>query len=108
MNGGDRQSETGVPRHLYAESLDPTQRVDYEQALAMDGLGEEIALLRVRLKAAAGDEKTDIRVMAYFMNTLVRAVAAQYRLSPRARRDLADNVAAVLNSLGDQLLPADR
>ncbi|HET9477018.1 MAG TPA: hypothetical protein VFP63_05990 [Dehalococcoidia bacterium] len=107
MNGGDRPSETGVPRRLYAESFDATQRAEYEQALAMEGLAEEIALLRVRLKAAAGDEKTDIRVLAHFMNALVRAVSAEYRLSPRARKDLADNVAAVLNSLGDQLLPAD-
>ena len=42
------------------------------------------------------------------MNTLVRAVAAQYRLSPRAKKDLADNFAAVFNSLGDHILPADR
>ena len=38
---------------------------------------------------------------------LVRAVATQYRLSPRARKDLADRMAAVLNSVGDQILPAD-
>lgn len=108
MNEGDRPSATGVPRRLYAEYLDPIRQAEYEQALAMEGLAEEIALLRIRLKAAAEDEKTDIRLLAYFMNSLVRAVAAQHRLSPRARKDLADNVAAVLNSLGDQLLPADR
>jgi hypothetical protein len=38
---------------------------------------------------------------------LVRAVATQYRLSPKARKDLADRMAAVLNSIGDQILPAN-
>jgi hypothetical protein len=74
----------------------------------MEGLDAEIALLRVRLKAALADEKTDLRLLVLGVNTLVRAVAAQYRLSPKARKDLADNMSAVLNSLGDQLLPADR
>ncbi len=38
----------------------------------------------------------------------MRAVATQYRLSPKARKDLAERMAAVLNSVGDQILPADR
>jgi len=38
----------------------------------------------------------------------VRAVATHYRLSPKAAKDLAAKVTAALDSLGDQLLPADR
>lgn len=37
----------------------------------------------------------------------MRAVGARYRLSPKSRGDLADNLAATLNSLGDQLLPPE-
>ncbi len=37
----------------------------------------------------------------------VWAVGARYRLSPKSRKDLADNLAATLNSLGDQLLPPE-
>ena len=36
-----------------------------------------------------------------------RAVGARYRLSPKSRKDLAENLAAALNSLGDQLLPPE-
>ena len=39
---------------------------------------------------------------------LTTAVAAQYLLSPRASRDLSDNLAAVLNRFGDLIVPADR
>jgi hypothetical protein len=39
---------------------------------------------------------------------LTRAVAMQYRLSPRASKDLSDNLAAVLNRFGDLIVPADR
>jgi hypothetical protein len=78
------------------------------EAMAIEGLEQEIALLRVRLKAAFEEEKPDLRLLTKVMNTLVRAVATQYRLSPKARQDLADNLSAILNSLGDQLLPADQ
>lgn len=107
MNDGGNPSAAEVRDPIYAESLSPGQRADYDRALALDDLTQEIALLRVRLKAAANDEETDLRLLAYVMNTLVRALVAQYRLSPKARKGLADNITAVLNSLGDQLLPAD-
>lgn len=35
------------------------------------------------------------------------ALLAQEKLSPRLRKDLAENAAARLDSLGDQLLPRE-
>ena len=54
------------------------------------------------------DRPDDYELMLAGISMLVRAVATQYRLSPKARKDLADRMSLVLNSLGDQLLPADR
>jgi hypothetical protein len=51
---------------------------------------------------------TASRAVSRGVETLLKAVSAQYRLSPRSRDDLAGNLAAVLNSFGDQILPADR
>lgn len=71
-----------------------------------NGLDQEIALLRARLMgAAAGPDGVDL--LAEGVQALVRAVAAQYRLSPKARKDLSDSLAAVLNSFGDQILPTE-
>jgi len=71
-----------------------------------EGLEQEIALLRARLGGAAGGAE-GVELLADGVQALVRAVAAQYRLSPRARKELADSLAAVLNSFGDQVLPAE-
>lgn len=101
---GGRQASL---RPFYADSVKAAERLGLQRALTIEGLDEEIAILRVRLTAAAGGHPEDLRPLDHGVQTLVRAVAAQYRLSPKARRDLADNIAAVLNSLGDQLLPAD-
>ena len=76
---------------------------DLEAALA--GLEEEIAILRVRIKEASDEHPQDLRLLTHGINALTKTLAVQYRLSRKARNDLADNLAAALNSLGDQLLP---
>jgi hypothetical protein len=83
------------------------ERLQLSEAADVEGLGDEIAVLRVRLKTALGERPEDLKLLVRGVEILVRAVATQYRLSPKARQDLAENFAAALNSLGDQLLPAD-
>lgn len=93
---------------FYADSLTESERRLLPVAREMEGLEEEIAVLRVKLNTALKDNKKDFALMVAGTGMLVRAVATQYRLSPKARKELADQMSAVLNSLGDQLLPADR
>lgn len=93
-------------RNFYRCSLSHAEQVALPQAAGVEGLEEEIAVLRVRLRTALKERPEDIDLLMRGMAMLVRAVATQYRLSPRARRDLAENFAATLNSLADQLLPA--
>ena len=96
------------PKVFYADSLTESERRLLPAARKMEGLEEEIAVLRVKLNTALKDNEKDFELMAAGVGMLVRAVATQYRLSPKARKELADQMSAVLNSLGDQLLPADR
>jgi len=93
-------------RNFYRHALTESERLDLPEAERMEGLADEITALRVRLKSALKERPQDLKLAAQGIEMLVKAVAAQYRLSPKAKRDLAQNIAAVLNSLGDQLLPA--
>ena len=94
--------------HFYSDSLTEAERERLPAARRVEGLREEIAVLRVKLETALRAHPEDLRLLTHSVQTLVRAVATEYRLSPKARKDLADNFANLLNSLGDQLLPADR
>lgn len=93
---------------FYGASLTEAELEAMPAAREMEGLADEIATLRVRLRTALGERPEDFKLMLDGVGMLVKAVAAEYRLSPKARKDLADNITAVLNSVGDQLLPADR
>ena len=74
----------------------------------MEGLEDEIAMLRVFLRDATNADKRDNKVILRGTEVLMRMVVAQYRLSPRAGKHLADSLAAVLNAMGDHIWPADR
>ncbi len=95
-------------------ALSKAERLELSQAGSVEGLADEIALLRTQLKRAVeasprnAKARKDLKVVTQGIETLLKAVSTQYRLSPRSSRDLAGNLATVLNQLGDQLLPADR
>jgi hypothetical protein len=91
---------------FYGDALTEAEQLLLEEARRMEGLDEEIAVLRVRLRKALDERPEDLRLLTHGIDMLVKAVAAQYRLSPKARRDLAGHLTNLLNSLGDQLLPA--
>jgi hypothetical protein len=95
-------------RNFYRQALDEAELLDLERAQEMEGLDDEIAMMRVRLKRAVEEHPQDVQLLVKGLDILVRAVGARYRLSPKSRRELADNLAATLNSLGAQLLPPER
>jgi hypothetical protein len=101
-------AEPSSKRFFYAGSLSETEQLQLPEAAELEGLDEEIAALRVRLKTALKERPEDYALLVRGVGMLTRAVATQYRLSPRASKDLADNLAAVLNRFGDLIVPADR
>jgi hypothetical protein len=93
-------------KNFYTDALTETERKRLPAAARIEALEDEIAMLRVKLFSAASKPNTDLRLLTHGIDMLVKAVATQYRLSPKARKDLADHIAAVLNSLTEQLMPA--
>jgi len=79
-----------------------------EAARELEGLDEEIAVLRVLLKNELQKLKDDpdrLQFVTKSFDLLVKAVAARYRLSPKARRDLTESLEGVSRELGSQLYP---
>ena len=102
----ERTSDPGLSvGNLYGPSLTEAEREALEAAQQVEGLTDEIAMLRVKLMTAIQEDPENLKLLEAGISTLVRAVSAQYRLSPKAKGELADSITAVLNNLGDQLLP---
>ena len=93
------------PRQFYEEVLNEAERLELERARELEGLDDEIALLRLRLRKALAEHPEDMQLMLKGVDMLVKAVSARYRLSKEARGDLADSLVGVLKGIGGQLYP---
>ena len=93
---------------FYHDGLSKAERVDLERAAEVENLDEEIAVLRVRLKTALKERPEDYALLVGGIGMLTRAVATQYRLSPRASKDLADSLGDLLGRFGDLVAPSEQ
>jgi hypothetical protein len=88
---------------FYDEALSAAERLRLPRARQIEGLDEEIALLRPRLLRHASENPDRFETLLRGLRLLVQAVAVKYRLSPKAADDLSKSIAGVLESVGKTL-----
>ncbi len=93
------------PVTFYRGALSRAERVRLSEAGEVEGLDQEIALLRLKLSQLLEQDPAKVDLLFKGVNLLVRTVATRYRPSPQSRDDLSESVAAVLKDIGNQLLP---
>jgi hypothetical protein len=105
MTANDSKRRPSNLRRFYENALSEAERLKLQDALDIEGLDEEVALLRLWLRKAIEEHPEDLQLMTKGVELLVRAVATKYRLSPKSKRDLANNLASVIENVGELLLP---
>ena len=70
-------------RSFYASALGEAERADFDEARRIDGLDEEVALLRLRLREALAAQPEDFKLLQNGVRLLVQALLARHRLSPK-------------------------
>lgn len=91
------------PGSFYARALDAADRAALQEARAVEGVAEEVALLRLRLRDAVRDHPEDFRLLQAGARLLIQAVLAHHRLSPKQADNLGEAIAAVLEEFGQVL-----
>ena len=100
-----RAAGGGSRKKFYEAALTEMERLLLPDAREMEGLDEEIAMLRVKLLTALKEEPQNHSLHLKQAGLLVKAVATRYRLGNRAEQDLLKAVQDVLDNLGNPLLP---
>ena len=93
------------PEEFYEEALSKAERVRLSRAKQIQGLDEEIALLRLRLSRLTEEQPENLELLIKGIGMLVRAVSAKYKLSHKAEGDLYQSLLGVLQGIGSVLLP---
>ena len=90
---------------FYADVLSEAERARIEVAREMEGIDEEIAVLRIMLRDQIMQRPDRADLLFKSMNMLMKAVSAQYKLSPKSQDDLNDSIIGVINGIGRELWP---
>jgi len=94
-----KSNRKGNPKGFYSRVLDEAEKVDIEEAFYIEGIDEEIALLRLKLKELV--EKQPERIDLHFeaANTIARLVKTRYQISKEQKKSLKEAVAKVLTEV---------
>ncbi len=87
---------------FYSKVLDEAEQLDFELAAGVNGIDDEIALLRVKIKSILEKDPENIKLIMQATNTLAGLVKTNYKISRGQRKGLKE---AIGNVLRDVALP---
>jgi len=85
------------PRRFYTQALDEAELVDFQAAAGIEGIDDEITLMRLRIKDLVHVE--DIEPLAMAMRTLARLVATRYNVGRHDKKGIKDAIGNVLRDI---------
>jgi hypothetical protein len=84
---------------FYQRALDEAERIEFEEATQVQGLDEEIALLRVKLRDLVSREPDRIDLHLEAANVIARLVKTRYEISKEQKKSLREAIAKVLTEV---------
>ena len=100
---GAREGNQNARKHgFYCRILDEAEQLDFELATGVEGIDDEIALLRVKIKSLLEHDPENLKLIMQATNTLARLVRTRYNISKEDKKGLKE---AIGNVLKDVALP---
>ena len=97
---GAQQGNQNARKHgFYSSVLNEAQQLDLELAEGIRGLDDEIAVLRVKIKALLEHDEDNIKLLMEATNTLARLLKTRYNLSQHEGQGVKDAMKRVLTDL---------
>jgi hypothetical protein len=90
---GKRKSS---PRGFYSRALDEAEKLELEEASHVEGIDEEIALLRVKLRELLEEQPERIDLHFEAANIIARLVRTRYQITKEQKKSLKEAIQKVL------------
>lgn len=96
----ERSKRRSSGRDFYLRALDEARKFELEEASHIEGIGQEIALLRLKFRELLEQqpERTDLHLEA--ANIIARLVKTQYQITRDQKKSLKEAVRKVLTEVG--------
>ena len=100
--GAPKGNQNARKHGFYTRVLDEAEQLDFELASGVEGIDDEIALLRVKIKSILENDPENIKLIMQVTNVLERLIRMRYKITKEQRKGLKE---AIGNVLRDVALP---
>jgi len=91
--GGAQPGNQNARKHgYYSKVLDEAQQLDFELASGVNGIDDEIALLRVKIKAILDKDPENFPLLTQAVKVLTRMVQTHYNMSKGDKKGFKEAV----------------
>lgn len=97
--GAPKGNQNARKHGFYSKVLDEAEQLDFEFATGVEGLDDEIALLRVKIKSLLEKDPENIKLLMQATNTLVRMVKTKYNITKEQKQGLKEAIGNVLKDI---------
>lgn len=99
-HAGARPGNQNARKHgYYSQELDETQQRDFARATEVDGLDEEIALLRVKIKAIVQRDPENLKLIVRAVDSMARLIRIKYNIGKNDKIGLKDAISSILKDI---------
>lgn len=100
---GAPQGNQNARKHgFYSKVLDAEEQQDFESATEVDGIDDEIALMRVKIKSIIRHDPDNYKLIMQAINSLAKLLRTRFNIGKRDKDGLKE---AIFNVLRDVALP---
>jgi len=97
--GAPRGNQNARKHGFYSKVLDEAEQLDFELATGVDGIDDEITLLRVKVKSILEKDPDNVKLIMQATNTLAGLVKTRYNITKEQKKGLKEAIGNVLKDI---------
>jgi len=97
--GAPKGNQNARKHGFYSRALTEAEKIELDEAALVEGLDQEIALLRIKLRELVENEPERIDLHFEAANTIAKLVKTRYQISKEQKRSLKEAIAKVLTEV---------
>ena len=97
--GAPKGNQNARKHGFYSKVLDEAEQLDFELATGVEGIDDEIVLLRVKIKSLLEHDPENIKLIMQATNTLAGLVKTSYKMTKEQRKGLKEAIGNVLRDI---------
>ena len=97
--GAPKGNQNARKHGFYSKVLDEAEQLDFELSTGVEGIDDEISLLRVKIKSLIAHDPDNIKLIMQAINTLAKLARTKYNISKKDKKSLKEAIGNVLKDV---------